>query len=93
MKQSVHIPGRPKTEQPPNLGDIAASVHLHHPAVIRSGVTTTKEGDWAILAVVEKNTPVPIHEVETECLGFPVIYQEDSGRMPVARPAYPGLGE
>ncbi|MFD1144394.1 hypothetical protein ACFQ4C_24925 [Larkinella insperata] len=93
MDQIVHIPGRPKTEQPPNLGDLAASVHLHHPQVIRSGVTTTQEGEWAILAVVEKNTPVPIRTIERECLGFPVIYQEDSGRVPVARPAYPGSGE
>lgn len=91
MRLPFHIPGRPKSPEPPGLARIAAS--LHHPGVIRSGVTTTKKGDWALLVVVQKNTTIPIQEIEKKRQNFPVIYQEDSGRLPVARPAYPALGE
>ncbi len=91
MRQKFHIPGRPKTPEPAQLAGIVAAVR--HPAVIRSGVTTTEKGDWALLVVVKKKTPVPIKEIENLCTDFPIIYQEDSGRMMIARPAYPALGE
>lgn len=91
MSLSFHIPGRPKSPEPARLVNIAAS--LRHPKVIRTGITTTKAGEWALLLVVKPHTQVPIKEVEKKCAAFPVIYQEDSGHIPVARPAYPALGE
>lgn len=91
MSLPFHIPGRPKSTEPVKLVSIASS--LRHPAVIRSGVTTTEAGDWALLVVVKRGTPVPIKEIEHQYPDFPIIYQEDSGRIPIARPAYPALGE
>jgi hypothetical protein len=91
MQNNRHIPGRPTTPQPPQLNAIADS--LRHPAIVKSGITTTHEGQWALLVVVKSGTPLPIEEVEAKCAGFPVIYKEDQGRIPIARPAYPGLGE
>lgn len=91
MKKDHHIPGLPKTPQPEGLAELAGS--LQHPAIVRTGVTTTGSGRWAVLVVVKKNTTLPLHAIEQICTGYPVIYQEDSGRMPVARPAYPQKGE
>ena len=91
MSNNFHIPGRPRTPKPSILSEIIAS--LQHPDVLRTGITTNKEGDWAILVVVKKDSPIPIKEIEVKSMQFPVIYQEDSGSMPIARPAYPLLGE
>ena len=91
MKQDFHIPGRPTTPEPKKLVRLAASVS--HPDVVNSGITTTTKGDWALLLTVRKNAAIPIKMLEKKASGFPVVYQEDSGRMLVARPAYPGLGE
>ncbi len=91
MKHETHIPGRPSTPEPQKLVTIAAKVS--HPAIVKSGITTTDKGDWALLLTVKKDTAVPLKEVEKKSAGFPVIYQEDSGRMLIARPAYPDLGE
>jgi hypothetical protein len=32
-------------------------------------------------------------EVEAVCASYPVVYQEEPRELPVARPAYPALGE
>ena len=91
MPLNVHIPGRPKTAEPAQLVELART--MHHPDVTRFGVTTTKEGRWTLLAVIKQGVKVPITEVEKRASKFGVIYLDDSGRMPVARPAYPALGE
>ena len=91
MSEYFHIPGRPRTPKPSSLPNIAASIQ--HPDIVRTGITTTKEGDWAILVVVKNGTHIPIKEIEAESQQFPVIYQEDTGSLPIARPAYPLLGE
>lgn len=91
MKNEIHIPGHPLTPEPSKLVTIAARVS--HPDIVKSGITTTRKGDWALLVTVKKDTRVPIMDVERRSAGFPVIYQEDSGRMLAARPAYPSLGE
>jgi hypothetical protein len=91
MKYKTHIPGRAFTPEPKKLVSIAGKIS--HPNIVKSGITTTSKGDWALLVTVRRDTPVPIKEVEKKCGAFPIIYQEDSGRMLVARPAYPQLGE
>lgn len=91
MKPKQHIPGRPSSPQPPQLAAIADAIS--HPAVMRSGITTTTTGEWALLVVVKDGTSYPIPAIQALCGNFPVIYQEVEGRMPIARPAYPGKGE
>ena len=90
MSKSYHIPGRPTTPEPPELVRLALS--LHHKDVVSTGLTTTAEGRWALLVTVKPDTPVPINEIE-KLSHYPVIYQGGAGRLPVARPAYPSLGE
>jgi hypothetical protein len=91
MNKNIHIPGLPKTPEPSDLSDIAASIE--HPDVNKAGITTTKNGDWALLLFTKKGTNVPIRDIEEKVQSYPIIYQEDSDELPVARPAYPGLGE
>ena len=85
------MPGRPTTAEPSQLVELART--MHHPDVIRFGVTTTKEGRWALMAVIKPRVKVPITDVEKRASKFGVVYLDDSGRMPLARPAYPALGE
>jgi hypothetical protein len=85
-------PGFPKDPEPPSaLVSVADS--LTHPDVTRVGLTTTPDGDWALLVRYRAGTPVPIEGIEALCGPHPVVYQEDPGSFPVARPAYPALGE
>ena len=90
--RTSHIPGLPESPEPPRkLAQIADS--LDHPDVTRVGLTTTKDGHWALMVRVRPSTQIPIHEVEKECSGYPVIYQDEPEEPPVARPAYPASGE
>ncbi|MGH9720002.1 MAG: hypothetical protein ACRD8O_07300 [Bryobacteraceae bacterium] len=66
---------------------------LRHPAVAQAGLTSTDRGEWALLLTVKPGTPTPVPEIETIRGRYPVVYEEESGRMPVARPAYPAEGE
>ena len=91
MKHKIHLPGRPTKPEPAKLVKIADT--LSHPDVVKTGITTTAKGDWALLVTIKSDTGTPIKEIEKQSAGFPVIYQEDSGRNMIARPAYPGLGE
>jgi hypothetical protein len=63
---------------------------LRHPEVVNVGLTTTNEGNWAMMVRVRPGTRIPIPEIGFRRRGFPVVYQEMSGNLPVARPAYPG---
>jgi hypothetical protein len=90
--QSPHIPGPPESPEPPSrLVEIADA--FSHPAVSRVGLTTTADGHWALMVRIRPGTPVPIKEVEAVCGSYPVVYQEEPKELPVARPAYPALGE
>lgn len=90
--ESSQSPGLPKNPEPPSAL-VAVADSLRHPDVTQVGLTTTPEGDWALLVRVTLGAPVPIEEIEALCGPHPVVYQEDSGSMPVARPAYPAFGE
>ena len=90
--QSPHIPGPPESPEPPNrLVEIAAS--LSHPAVTRVGLTTTTDGRWALMVRVQPGTSIPCKDIEAVCNDYPIVYQEEPKEFPVARPAYPALGE
>lgn len=83
-------PARPESAAPVKLKKLAGT--LRHPSVLRTGLTTTEKGAWALLVEVKMGASYPIKEIEEAC-EFPIIYQEDSGHLPIARPAYPMQGE
>ena len=90
--QSPHIPGPPESPEPPSrLVEMADS--FSHPAVTRVGLTTTAEGHWVLMVRVQPGISIPIKETEAVCSDYPIIYQEEPKEFPVARPAYPALGE
>lgn len=91
MSETFHIPGIPKSPEPSNLVKIASSIH--HPDIAKVGLTTTEKGDWALLVGVKPGVKIPLKDIEEKCSDFPIIYQEDNGRLPIARPAYPEFGE
>lgn len=91
MPLNFHIPGRPKSPEPKKLVELVEK--LHHSKVSRFGVTTTTGGAWALLAILKPGVKAPITVIEKKALKFPVIYQDDTGKLPEARPAYPSLGE
>ena len=61
---------------------------MNHPAVVKTGVTKTEAGEYALLATVRKGTSTPISEIADLAVGFPVVYKEEEGQ-PVAWPARP----
>lgn len=91
MSNDIHRPGRPNSPQPARLAEIAST--LHHPDVAKVGLTTTEKGVWALLVGVKAGVKTPIKDIEEKYGDFPIIYQQDRGRLPVARPAFPGSGE
>jgi hypothetical protein len=88
----THIPGHPKESEPPREL-IEARNALSGARVSRVGLTTTHEGDWALIVRIPRGSQWPLDEVEAASRGFPVIYQYEPEQMPVARPAYPDRGE
>lgn len=89
---TFHIPGLPKQPVPPSELKRAADSKAPE-GVVQLGLTTTSDGVWALLARIEPHAHAPIVAVEQIAHGHPVIYQTITGRLPVARPAFPGLGE
>jgi hypothetical protein len=88
----IHIPGQPKESTPPREL-IEARDALFGTRVSRVGLTTTSEGDWALIVRIPRGSQWPLAEVEAASGGFPIIYQYEPERLPVARPAYPHRGE
>lgn len=92
MPEHQSYPGPPVTPEPPeHLVRLADA--LSHPEVAQTGLTTTSGGEWALMVRVHPGVSVPIQEIERAAEGHPVVYQEHPGTNPVARPAYPALGE
>ena len=87
----THRPGTPSDAEPPErLLKLAES--LRDPLVVRSGVTTTTDGQWALYVTVPNDATVPIHSVEVQAGGFPVVYEAEPKEPPHAGPAFPGGG-
>jgi hypothetical protein len=90
--EQEHIPGVPKESTPPaDLQEAAQTIA--HDSVAQVGLTTTREGDWALLVRVKPDAAYPIPEIESQVSGHPVIYQRARATLPVARPAFPHLKE
>lgn len=86
------IPGRPTSPQPPRRLEGLVGT-LRHRDVSQVGLTTTPDGTWALLVQVKPGARTPIPEVETACGDCPVVYRSAPEEVPVARPAYPAIGE
>ena len=85
-------PGRPDSpEPPPDLAAIAVSIR--HPAITRSGLTTTPDGQWALFVRVKPGTSTPIPAIEAASGSYAVVYETEPAEPPIARPAYPDRGE
>jgi len=90
--EELHIPGLPREPEPP-AELLEAQKALSGARVSRVGLTTTRDGHWALLVGIPRGTKYPVPEVEAVRRDFPVIYQYDSEHPPIARPAYPAKGE
>jgi hypothetical protein len=88
----THRPAPPRHPEPPRELVEAADA-LRHRDVTRVGLTTTSEGDWALMVRTRPGTPTPIEDVERASKGHPVVYDVEPDEPPVARPAYPSRGE
>jgi hypothetical protein len=82
------MPTRPKSTKPPQ-GLVELSKTFRHGDVIQTGVTTTDEGEWALLVRVRQGVATPLANVTAS---FPIVWQTERS-TPVARPAYPAAGE
>jgi len=84
----IHRPGAPTSTEPPdrllNLADT-----LTDPSVVQCGITTTRDGRWALYVTVAAHTNVPIASVERGAEGFPVVYEAESSEPVRAGPAFP----
>ena len=84
----IHQPGTPTTAEPPD-GLTALADTIQNSVIVRSGVTTTADGRWALYVTVPANATVPIEDVETLAKGYPVVYEAEPSEPPQARPAKP----
>lgn len=91
-QRSAHTPGTPKSPKPPE-GLVKIANSLSSPDVTRVGLTTTNDGQWALMVRVRSGAETPVKDVEEVCRDYPVVYQDEPEELPVARPAYPALGE
>lgn len=83
-----HRPGTPKEPDPPERL-LKLTEAIADPAIVRSGVTTTSDGRWALYVTVPADVDVPVASVERQAEGFPVVYEAEPKEPPRAGPAYP----
>ncbi len=84
----LHRPGVPTEPEPPDrLVELAGTVRS--PSVVQAGVTTTREGRWALYVTVPSDATVPLADVEAQAAGYPVVYEAEPPEPPRAGPAYP----
>lgn len=89
---AFHRPGLPRQATPPVELEQAVAAPAPE-GVVQLGLTTTTDGEWALLARIATSARAPLADVERLARGHPVVYQNASDVLPVARPAYPGIGE
>lgn len=80
----------PSGDAPQKLVHIADT--LNHPAILQRGLTATPKGEWALYVVVRHDVSTPLPDVEAMVAPFPVVY-DTAEELPIARPAWPELGE
>lgn len=86
-------PSKPKTSTPPQGLLRLKKRALTLPSVARAGLTTTKDGEWALKVWLKEETPESTAQIEKMSKDYPVVYDKEPAYPPVARPAYPDLGE
>lgn len=84
----MHRPGSPVTEEPPERLVVLAG-EVEDPLVTQCGITTTRDGRWALYVTVPLDASVPIASVEQRAAGFPVIYEAGLEEPVLAGPARP----
>ena len=70
----IHIPGPPKTEDPPEEL-VQLSDTFVHPLVHHTALTCDAAGNWALLLAVPKTLDVPLREVEAQYPGIRFVYE------------------
>lgn len=71
---TIHIPGEPSSEQPPE--ELLKVVDtFSHPMVHHSALTCDAEGNWALLLAVPGSTSVPVKELEEAYPGIRIVYE------------------
>jgi hypothetical protein len=84
----IHRPGVPSSPEPPErLVELADTVR--DPLLRQSGITTTKDGKWALYVTVPRDASVPIAAIEQQAGEYPVVYEAEPDEPPIAGPAYP----
>jgi hypothetical protein len=84
----LHHPGVPTDPEPPDrLVELAGAVRSE--SVVQSGITTTRDGQWALFITVAADATVPLADIEVQAAGYPVVYEAEPTEPPRAGPAYP----
>ena len=84
---------RPATEPSPAVQRAKAEARKSAD-VAKVGLTTTADGNWAVKVWLRKGAEPPVPAVESAAGdGVPVIYASEPDSPPLARPAFPMLGE
>lgn len=89
----MSTPRTPDQASPPASLRRAKSEAARDPVVARTGLTTTPEGTWALKIWLRRDAHATASEVESLGGGHPVVVVEEPSHLPIARPAYPRLGE
>ena len=84
---------RPRSPTPPRALERLKARVLGRPGIERVGLTTTADGTWALKVWLREGALAPLAEAEAARAGYPVVYDRVPAEPPVARPAYPALGE
>jgi hypothetical protein len=88
----LSTPRQPVLSSPPSRL-VALADSLHHPAIQQIGLTTTPQGEWALMVTTAWQTPIAAIEKSALDAGFSVVYEIADDLMAVARPAFPARGE
>jgi hypothetical protein len=89
-----HTPRRPQQTQPSAAVQHTKAVARKHADVAKVGLTTTSDGKWAVKVWLRDGAHPPLQDVESAAgSDVPVVYDSEPEHPPVARPAFPILGE
>jgi hypothetical protein len=87
-------PRRPAQTTPPSSVERAKAVARKHAEVARVGLTTTADGRWAVKVWLRTGAHPPLRDVESAAGNdVSIVYDSAPETPPVARPAFPALGE
>lgn len=76
LPKNQHIPGQPETSDIPEAL-LQLCDEIEHPLIRQKGISCTEDGKWALYVTVPKLTQVPLADLESRCMGFPVVYEAE----------------